>query len=255
MHSDEQRDIQRLLRTGEWFCSLPDALQQLILSRSTVRKFAKGQVISLEDSVPKGLFAVLEGLVHFVRDVGSGDEALLHVAEPGYWFGEFAVLTGQPTVVTALAHSPVRALLLSRLQFDRILAEDPRYFQAFASLALDRYGLLIRVFAELRDLAPEARVRGRLAAMVQVRKQDQPTGGPVSLAVSQGNLARMVGVSRQTLNAILGKLHREGLVEIGIRRIRVLDAARLTAPREELEPAAPMSTNARRRVPTHAPST
>lgn len=233
MNHDEIPEIRRLLNAGRWFSSLPAALQQLILARSAVRKFTKGQVISLEGSPPKGLYAVLEGQLHVVREIGTGDEALIHVGEPGYWFGDFGVLTGRATVVTAVAHSSLRALVLPKTQFDRIIAENPRYFEAFARLALDRYGALIRVFADLHDLAPEARLRARLAAMARWRQQDQQSTAPVSLAVSQANLARMVGVSRQTLNEILGRLRKEGLLEVGFRRIRVLDAARLsdrTAP-------------------------
>jgi len=245
VQADEQQAIQRFLSAGEWFGGLPAPLQQLILSRSVVRKFAKGQVISMQDSAPKGLFAVLEGEVHLVREVGTGDEALMHVGEPGYWFGEFAVLTGRPTVVTVLAHSPVRTLLLSKAQFDRIVADDPRHYEAFARLALDRYAILIRVFAELRDLAPEPRLRGRLAAMARVQLQDRPSAAPASLAVSQADLARMVGVSRQTLNAILGKLRQQGLIEVEFRRIRVLDPARLAELHDAMEPTARAGANVR----------
>jgi DNA-binding Lrp family transcriptional regulator len=56
----------------------------------------------------------------------------------------------------------------------------------------------------------------------------------VSLAVSQADLARMVGVSRQTLNALLGRLSKAGLIEVGFRRIRVRDAARLVDPNAPL---------------------
>lgn len=246
MHPDEQRAIHRFLSAGDWFGGLPAPLQQLILSRSVMRKYAKGQVISVEDSVPKGLFAVLEGQVHLVREVGTGDEALMHVGESGYWFGEFGVLAGRPTVVTILAHSPVRTLFLSRLQFDRIVADEPRYFEAFARLALDRYATLIRAFAELRELAPEPRLRGRLAAMARVKQQDWPSAAPVSLAVSQADLARMVGVSRPRLNALLGKLQEEGLIEVGFRRIRVLDPVRLVDPSGAMEPTARTGAIARR---------
>ena len=235
MHADEQQRIHRFLSTGEWFGGLPAPLQELILSRSVVRKFAKGQVISVEDSVPKGLHGILEGQVHLVREVGSGDEALLHVAEPGYWFGEFGVLTGRPTVVTALAHSAVRIVFLSKAQFDRILAEHPRYYQAFASLIFERYEGLVRVFAEFRDLAPESRLRVRLSAMARLRARDRPEAGPVSLVVSQAELARLVGASRQTLNVILSKLREQGVIEASFRRIRVLDVARLADPRPEID--------------------
>ncbi len=251
MHADEQREIQQFLSAGDWFGGLTAALQQLILSRSLVRKFAKGQVISLEDSQAKGLYAVLEGDVHLVREVAD-EEALLHVAEPGFWFGEFAVLAGQPTVVTAVAHTPVRALMLPKVQFDRIIEEDPRHYQAFAKLAFDRYAALIRVFVGVPGLSPEARLRRRLAAMVWQRQKDRPSAVPVSLAVSQGDLARMVGVSRQTLNAILGKLHEKRLIEVTFRRIRVLDPVRLAHSDAPVDPELAESI-ARRRPSTEPP--
>ena len=140
-------------------------------------------------------------------------------------------------MVTALAHSPVRALQLPKAQFDRIVADEPRYYQYFARLAFDRYAALLRVFAEVRG--PRA---GSVACgdgsprWRSVRQQDRPQAAPVSLAVSQADLARMVGVSRQTLNVLLGRLDQERLIEIGFRRIRVLDPARLADPRDELDP-------------------
>jgi CRP-like cAMP-binding protein len=228
--SDKKNEIQPVLGTGEWFGSLSAPLQELILSRSIVRKYAKGQVISVEESPPDFLLAVLEGSVYVVRDVGGGEESLIHVGEPGFWYGAVHLLTGSPTVATLLAHTPVRALILSKAQFDRILAEDPRHYPAFAKLALDRYRVLVSMFAELRELAPEARLRGRLASLAKLRMQDRRHAGAVSLAVSQADLARMVGVSRQTLNALLGRLSGAGLIEVGFRRIRVLDAARLVDP-------------------------
>jgi len=253
VEADEQREIRRFLSAGDWFGGLPDALQQLIVSRSRVRKFAKGQVISVEDSVPKALYAVLEGHVHIVRETGTGDEGLVHVGEPGFWCGELGVLSRKPTLVTILAHSRVRALVLPKAQFDRIVAGDPRHYQEFAKLVFDRYAALLRVFAEIRELAPESRLRGRLVAMARLRNQDRRDAAPEPLSVSQADLARMVGVSRQTLNAILGKLHQEGLIEVGFRRIRVLDEARLADRRGGKDPAERGGADVRRRASSEPP--
>ena len=233
MHADETQEIHRFLSAGEWFGGLPGALQGLILDRSVVRKYAKGQVISLEGCGSKGLFAVLDGMVHAVRQVGDGEESLMHVCEPGFWFAEYALLSGKATLITFLAQTPAKMLQLPKAHFDRIVAEEPRYYEPFARLALDRYADLVRVFAEVRDLAPEARLRGRLAVMAQMRMKERPLTGAVSLAVSQADLARMIGVSRQTLNALLSKLHQTGLIEVGFRCIRVLDAACLVDPDAE----------------------
>lgn len=230
MENGKKDEIHRFLSAGEWFGGLAAPLQDLILSRSIVRKFAKGQVISVEESPPDFLLAVLEGTVYVVRDVGGGDEALIHVGEPGFWYGALYLLTGSPTVATVLAHTPVRALVLSKAQFDRILAEDPRHYAAFARLALDRYRVLVSMLAELRELAPEARLRARLVALAKLRMQDRRQAGPVSLTVPQADLARMVGVSRQTLNVLLGQLSKAGLIEVGFRSVRVLDVVRLADP-------------------------
>lgn len=242
----EQDEIRRFLGAGDWFRGFPAGLQDLILERSVTRRFAKGQVISVEDSEPDAFYVVLDGLIYMVREVGGGDEALIHVGEPGFWYGLHYMLTGTRTVATVLAHTPVRALMLSKSQFDRILGEDPRYYECFARLVLERYAVLVRWFAEVRDLAPEARVRGRLASMAALRRQDRPESGAMSLAVSQADLARMAGISRQTLNAILGKLERAGLVEVGFRRIRVLDAARLADPNAPADAVAPRARDQQR---------
>lgn len=245
MNVDEQQQIHRFLSAGDWYGGLPAPLQELILARSVARTYAKGQVISLEASVPKGLYAVLDGMVHCVRELGDGEEALIHVCEPGFWFAEYAALTGRTTIGTFLAHTPARVLLLSKVQLDRIVAEEPRYYEAFARLALDRYAILVRMLTEVRDLTPEARLRGRLALLAQMRMKERSQSGPIALAVSQADLARMVGLSRQTLNALLGNLSKAGLIEVDFRRIRVLDAARLA---DRNAPAEEATRDAQRRV-------
>ena len=44
---------------------------------------------------------------------------------------------------------------------------------------------------------------------------------------SQGELARRLGVSRQTVNAELHRLAERGLIELAFRRIKIADIARL----------------------------
>ena len=76
-------------------------------------------------------------------------------------------------------------------------------------------------------MAPEARVRARLAELLLLQRPLVPQGGPVTLKVSQVDLAAMIGVSRQTLNELLKQLEKRGLIEIAFRSIRVMDPERL----------------------------
>jgi CRP/FNR family transcriptional regulator, cyclic AMP receptor protein len=223
----EAQQLMSRLSQGSWFGRMPLALRELVIARSRVRTYTKGQLLSIEGSPPKGLFAVLEGQVHVVATLASGDEALVHVGEPGIWLGEFGVLTGAKTIATFIAQSKVRALFFPATQFDLIVDEEPRYYRHFANLVYERYAALLRAFVEVQEVTPDVRLRRRLSVMAQLQQSDRATAGPISLGVTQAELSRMIGVSRQTLNTLLGSLQQQGLIELGFRRITVLDPNRL----------------------------
>jgi CRP-like cAMP-binding protein len=233
---DEQRktEIGAFLRQGAWFGGLPVALQECILSRAILRTFAKGRVVQFEEGPALGLIAILEGQVLILRHVSEGDEpALIHVGGPGFWFGEAAVLMDKGTLVTAVAQSAVKALILPKAEFDRIVDDEPRYYPAFARIAFERYRLLMRFLAETLRLSPDFRLRLRLADLADLADasgtQTILDGKAVTLDMSQSELAGIIGLSRQKLNVRLRQLQEEGWVELGPRRIRVLDPAGLRA--------------------------
>ena len=223
MDREEQGRLRDLLTRGRWFGGLPAELQWLILGRSRVRDYAKGQVINLEGQATTGLRAVLEGQVRMVRQAGVEDEGLVYVGEQGFWFGEYALLMDAPEVlVTVIARTKAWILLLPKAEFEAIVRDEPRYFRDFAKLALARSAVYLKAYVQASSLAPETRLRGQLALLTQLRIEEQPLQGAVDLPLSQADLAAIVGVSRQTINPMLGKLAAQGVIELGFRRIRVL---------------------------------
>ena len=213
--------VEHLLARNSWFSSLPSGLQEEILARSVVKNCARGKVINTEGSKSPGLMLLLEGQVAVTHWVGNEEEILIHVGEPGLWFGEVALLTDGEAIVNFVAKSDVRILLLPAFEFERMVARDPKSYRHFARLALERYVLLYRLIAEDRSLAPELRVRARLSDMVDARIVDRPEEGAVELTLSQADLAALLGLSRQTVNEVLQRLARQGLVELGFRKIVV----------------------------------
>jgi len=176
-----------------------------------------------------GLVAVLAGQVAMVRHVGDGEPALIHVATPGFWFGDSGVLAGA-AVVSAIAQTAVRAVLVPAREVERILADEPRYYPCFFENSLVRLKMLLRYFAETARLSPEYRLRLRLADLADLRRGEQAVPGrAVELGISQAELAQIVGLSRQRLNARLKALQKEGWIALGPRRIRVLDPNGLRA--------------------------
>lgn len=97
----------------------------------------------------------------------------------------------------------------------------------FALLIAQRYAGVLRYISDTKLMAPEARVRARLAELLLLQRPLVPQSGLVTLKVSQVDLAAMIGVSRQTLNELLKQLEKRGLIEIAFRSICVMDPARL----------------------------
>jgi CRP/FNR family cyclic AMP-dependent transcriptional regulator len=232
MNDPTKTPVGEFLRQGEWFGALPADLQDGIVSHASIRCYAKGQVIQVEDSAPAaGLVAVLEGGILMLRYVAEhADPALIHVAGPGFWFGEMVVLDGGHPAVTIVAQSDVKALVLPTADFDRLRAADPRYFEAVATIALQRTRALLRSLAEARKASADERLRLRLADLAELRRLDLTLADPdVDLPMSQAELGRIVGLSRQKVNARLQQLQHQGWIELRQRHIRVRDPQGLRA--------------------------
>ena len=160
--------------------------------------------------------------MHAVRGIGESDEALIHVGEPGFWFGEHGTLSGRVSIASVVATSNVRTLLLPATEFQRIVADEPRYYPSFASMLFERYATVFRYASEARALPAEDWLWTRLQDLASIRRNDAQIEGPVDITVSQAELATMIGVSRQTLCMLLGRLQERGRIAVGYKRIRVL---------------------------------
>ena len=210
------------LRRGRWFGSLPAALQSIIVERAITRCYGKGAFIIHEGAPPRGLFALLEGRVHVVRGIAESEQALIHVGEPGMWFGEHGMLSGRPALASVVATTNARTLLLPVADFQRIVADEPRYYPQFAALLFERYATVFRYASEARAVPAEDWLWTRLQDLAANRRRDAQVQGPIDINVSQSELATMVGVSRQTLCMLLGRLQARGQIDVGYKRIRVL---------------------------------
>lgn len=219
----------RLLREGAWFNALPAALQDRFVSSLVVRTYRRGQTVTRAGSRVDGLYGLLEGRLLVIRPVANNIEDLIHVAEPGFWIGEYSLLTDDVAMVSTIASTASRMVILPRPAFDAMIDEEPGWFRPFARLALQRYGLLLRQLADTRTLPPEARLRARLADIIDLRRHERFSRGPIVLRLSQEELARIVGVSRQTLNALLADMRAAGLIELGFRSLKIADPDRFTS--------------------------
>ncbi|MCU0919939.1 MAG: Crp/Fnr family transcriptional regulator [Burkholderiaceae bacterium] len=210
-----------ILRRGRWFASLPPALQARMAERAMPRRFRTGQYLVREGDPPRGLFGVVQGRTRHVCAVGEDREVLMHVGGPGLWTGEYPLLSGARSIGSVIADAPTLALHLSARDWQRIVAEEPRWLQHFAALLAERFATAYRAYADAQALTRDEWVHARLKRVAEVEHEH---GASVSrIRLSQVHLASMVGVSRQTLNAALSRLQQRGLLRVGFRLIELVE--------------------------------
>jgi CRP/FNR family transcriptional regulator, cyclic AMP receptor protein len=202
------------LRRCQLFSGCDAAVLQAIAGRLRVRRFRRNEVIFHQGDAGDALHTIVSGSVKIVLPSAEGDEAIIATLHAGDFFGELALLDGQPRSATATAIEPTETLSLSRSVFLELL-------NSHADL---RDALLAALSGELRRLTYHAEemhfldLAGRLARhLVRLaRASGASSGGQTSLdwPYTQSDLAAMIGGTRQSVNKLLGELIGDGLVLI-----------------------------------------
>ena len=218
--------IEALLARGAWYSGLPKQLPKLLLANGQLRRFGRGDVIIAAGEMA-GLYVVLHGTVALSQIGAVGNEILYYIARPGFWFGLLGVLVDRPLNLTATADSESTLVVVPRAEILQLLDSDHRYRDALSQLAHERFAL------ELSALEQTSRpsVIGRVAAkLLSVRELDMQTDYAMTdaaLPISQSALALMTSLSRQSVSTALGALVRAGAIEVGFRKITIVDLERL----------------------------
>jgi CRP/FNR family cyclic AMP-dependent transcriptional regulator len=195
------------------------------------RRFAHGDALVRQGELQSALFLVRVGAVRLAGILPAGREVVVAVLGPGDLFGETALL-GEPSPVEARAIGRAEVEALPIASLDAVLSRHPgsasELLRSLASrlhrtsaaleeaLALD---VRTRVSSTLCELAGRHGVRDRLGVRVQ-------------LPITQEDLARMVGATRETVNRILGSLSSEGLIRSERRRFVIPDIGALAGAAE-----------------------
>lgn len=202
-------------------------LDELLRSRSRIRRVGKRQSLYTYGSPPDAIFCVSKGLVRLSATAANGREAVLSLVEAGHWFGEVSVFSNAPRLHNALAVVDSELLVLPAADFHGIVDENPRFLLEFLRLVCSRYkSAMQRVDAIILFPFP-IRLAQRLMAEIEAQG---PLSGPQAQAVlklSQESLGHMLGVSRQTVNRQLREWETQGLLRLEYGRIVIVDKSML----------------------------
>lgn len=102
------------------------------------RRYGAGEVILREGEQPEELCILASGIVCVTcRDHHGGQRELARL-QPGEWFGEMSLLTGEPASATVQAESEVEVWALPRVVFAALTASSPLLLERLCTILVER---------------------------------------------------------------------------------------------------------------------
>jgi CRP/FNR family cyclic AMP-dependent transcriptional regulator len=188
---------------------------------TTLTSVSRGRVFYRPEDPGERLFLLRQGRVQLYRISPEGKKLVIATLGPGALFGEMALLGQQMHNAFAEAMEDCSIMVMSRADLERLMLNDPTIGRRILTLTQRR---LNDAEARLEDMAFKG-IPARLASLLLRLSADQDSDTITGL--THQDLAETIGTYRETATQVLNDLKADGLIEIGRKRITILDADRL----------------------------
>lgn len=201
------------------FKGLTDEQLQEITRICFEKSFGRGETIFFEGDDGDGLYVIAAGKVKVYKMSPEGKEQILHIFGPGEMFGEVPVFHGRPFPATSETLVVSKLLFFPRKELIDLLNRNP----AIAMNMLAFLSMMLRRFTSQIESLSLKEVPGRLADYLLFLLEEQGRDNYVTLEISKGQLASLLGTIPETLSRIFAKMTEEGLIEVDGRTIYIKD--------------------------------
>lgn len=217
MSDQTSQSALEVLRSGP-FAVLGEKTRHKLASRSRIHAFIKGESLYREGQSSADPAFLMAGLVQLTRSAARGRECMLHLIRPGHMLdaGVLFYEGGLPASAVALTDGRLlcieKAALLDALQQCAALS-----LNIMAAFAL-RQRLFIHKLAGSQGRISAAQ---RVAAWL-LHRSKMDASDKLDLGVSREVLARLMGLSRESLCRQLSGFNSQELISLQGRKVELL---------------------------------
>jgi CRP/FNR family transcriptional regulator, cyclic AMP receptor protein len=195
------------------------------------RTYPRGDRLFLEGDPSDAVYLVLEGRARVLTTTAEGNEVTLSVRGPGDLIGEMSALDpGSLRSASVVALDPLRCQVIPSTELLAFLDAHPRTALALLRLTIGRLREADRRRTEFGSYDATRRLARVLVETADEVDSAATAGTPArlgDLALSQRELAGLIGASRESVARALAELRRRGLIATGRRAITIRDPAAL----------------------------
>lgn len=203
--------------------SLTAVVRNELLNQDGVTKFSPNRrfaTIFSEGSPADTLFFIESGLVKIYKRGDDNKEIILQVVTPGELFGEQSLGNEPSRSISAEVLQEGVIYVIPRDLFLRLCERHPELWRDISIFLTMRKRQLEKKIELLCLHDVEYRILYYMADLAQTFGA-KANGSEYSIPLSQGELASLIGATRETTSTTLNALARRGIIRLGRRQLIV----------------------------------
>jgi CRP-like cAMP-binding protein len=204
------------LQTVDIFQDLSKSEMQEMDRTTTMSTCRKGKIFYQPEDTSEVLFILKRGRVQLYRISPEGKKLIVSSIGPGTIFGEMAIIGQRMHNTFAEAVEDCLLCVMSRHDVERLILSKPPVALRIMDLMAQR---LNEVEARLEDMAFKS-IPARLALLLLRLREEQ---GDSIYGYTHQDLAEAIGTYRETTTQTLNEFKAKNLIDIGRKRIDILD--------------------------------
>jgi CRP-like cAMP-binding protein len=195
----------------------------LILKNSIIRSIEENEFFFFQGDAAQYLYILISGQIKLMQSNPNGQQVNLRTIHPWQMFGALGAVRKEATYpATAQALEDSSALAVESGFLRKLLAASPQISFDLMTLMTS---YIIEMQERYRELATErvgqrvANTLIRLAGQTGVRSEKD---AGIVLSFSRQDVAEMTGTTLYTVSRLLSEWERQGIIETGRERIKII---------------------------------
>ncbi|NKX37264.1 Crp/Fnr family transcriptional regulator [Rhodobacteraceae bacterium R_SAG4] len=196
--------------------ALPRPVRDRLLNVAQIRHYAKGQQVFGPENLPDSLLFLFDGTIRVSQTSDNGRDIVLYRVDAGEScvLTTACMLTEEAYNAEGVAESDITVIVLPKLAFDRLVAEEPA-FRSFVFAAYSRRLIdLLRVVDDVAFGRIDVRLADRLLTLA---------GGDKEIAATHQQIASELGTAREVISRVLHDFQKRELIAQSRGRITITD--------------------------------
>lgn len=175
-------------------------------------QYQRGEYVFMEGQEREAVYFICRGLIKVSKVDEEGSEHIVNILSKGQMFPHIGFFQDGPYPGTAQVIETSVLLSIRCLQFDALLMKYPDIMRKVIRVMGKRILMLQAKLQELALFDSHDRVIALLRHFAEEHGHVQPDGVHVKLPITHGEMAHMIGMTRESVNRVWNQLRRDGVL-------------------------------------------